>query len=317
MAALRPDLVVTGPEEMIERLGGVSIAATAVFSVLLALYGVKGIFNMGKPWRLALFALAGVAGLFGGFRSVLIMLIIIFALVYWFEGLMRSHFTPMFVLGGILCAALVLPFATKLPMSVQRTISFIPFVTVDPIAEGSAKDSTDWRLEMWSYVIPEIPKYLLLGKGYSIDPTELGMLRSNMTKGAETGEGSAISSDFHSGPLSVIIPFGLFGVIGFLWLIWSGIKMLHRNYLYGDPEYRRINTFLLASFIGKFIFFLFIFGSFEGDMFAFTGILGLSVALNGGVRSPVQTPSSQAQDTLRLPQRAGAYAKRPLNAPVN
>ena len=88
------------------------------------------------------------------------------------------------------------------------------------MAAESARASSDWRVQMWHEVIPEIPHYLLLGKGYSIKAEELGKGASAF--GGESFSGAELAGDYHSGPLSVIIPFGLWGVIGFLWLIGAG-----------------------------------------------------------------------------------------------
>jgi hypothetical protein len=56
-----------------------------------------------------------------------------------------------------------------------------------------------------------------------------------------------------------------------------------------------INCFLLAAFAAKVLFFLFIFGSFYLEFMVMTGLVGLSVSINGGVRQPapvtVERPS--------------------------
>jgi hypothetical protein len=305
MEALNPESVI-GTENMISRLGGLSIAASSVFSFMLAIYGVRGLFDLRRPWRLAVFLLATVAALFGGFRSVLITFILTFALVFFLEGLAKSRFTPIIVLTCILAAASVLPFADRLPLSVQRTISFLPMVKIDPIAENAANNSTEWRLELWKSVLPQVPKYFFIGKGYSIDPEALAMAQDNLSRDASTGEGSAISGDYHNGPLSVILTFGIFGVIGFLWFLGAGIKVLHHNHLYGDPAWHNINTFLLASFAAKAVFFMTVFGSFYSDLATFTGILGMSIAINGGMRQPAMA-AQRAVGKLK-PVRPGAYA---------
>jgi hypothetical protein len=98
-----------------------------------------------------------------------------------------------------------------------------------------------------------------------------------------------VAGDYHSGPLSLIIPFGIWGVIGFLWLLGAGIKVLYQNHHYGDPALKQINAFFLASFITQSIIYITVFGAFNSQLSAFTGILGMSVALNGGVcKAPVR-----------------------------
>ena len=122
-----------------------------------------------------------------------------------------------------------------------------------------------------------------MGKGYSIDPEELYF--AMLGGGAEDipAQHSMVTGDYHSGPLSTAIPMGLWGFVGFLWLLGAGINVLHRNYRYGDPELRNINAFLLASFLMQSIAFFLIFGAFNDQLYVFTGLLGMSVTLNGGV----------------------------------
>jgi O-antigen ligase len=181
--------------------------------------------------------------------------------------------------------ALLLPFANKLPLSFQRTLSILP-VEVDPVARASAESSTTWRLNMWKLVLPQIPRYLLLGKGYGLKTHELEILGSQTTGSQESSmEMAMIAGDFHNGPLSVIIPFGIFGAIGFLWFLYASYKVLWQNYRYGDPKISSLNRFLLAFFVARVVFFFAVFGSLYSDMFVFCGIIGLSVALNGGVQS--------------------------------
>ena len=67
---------------------------------------------------------------------------------------------------------------------------------------------------------------------------------------------------------------------------------------------------VLAAFIARSIFFFFVFGSISSELFAFTGTIGLSVALNGGVKQdPVWSPAVAASPTTR-----DRPARRRLNA---
>src|SRR5882724_169731 len=304
MMALNPEDYLGSDGGGVERLGGLSVATAAVAMTLLAFYGIRGVFDFRKAWRLALFLGACAATMFGGFRGNLVSLMLIFTIIFWFEGLMHSHFLPVFLVIGLLCAAVVLPFAIKLPISVQRTLSVLPLVKVDPIAEMDAQASTNWRLEMWQSVWPEVPDHLVLGKGLSIDPEELRGFTDRISKETYSGEALALSGDYHNGPLSVILPFGIAGVVGFLWFLWAGIRVLHDNYRYGNPSFKRINTFLLAQFIAKAIFFMGVFGSLYGDFVVFTGLLGMSVAINHGrARRPAPAPDP-VRERLRLPHAA-------------
>jgi hypothetical protein len=282
----------TNGGESIIRLGGVCSACVFLGYAMLARFGILGLFESGKKWRLVLFTTVIFLSLFGGFRSSAITVALICLTMFWLEGLMRSRLMPALVLTAVLGGTIIFAFANKMPMSVQRSLAFIPpeLLNLNLDARLNAEASVEWRVQMWQEVIPTIPRYLLLGKGFAIDAHDMEMSTEGLNAGEHTYYGSMIAGDYHSGPLSVIIPFGIFGVIGFLWLLWAGFKVLRSNYLYGDPELQKVNRFLLVLFMVKIFIFFVIFGSLFSDLPGILGIVGFSVALNGGVRYPVVAP---------------------------
>ena len=168
----------------------------------------------------------------------------------------------------------------SLPMVVQRTISFLP-IQVSPVAKASAQASTEWRLEMWRDVLPLVPKYLLLGKGYSIDPNELHMSIESAHRGYGASRGAVVAGDYHNGPLSVIVPFGIWGFLAFGWFLVAAIRYLYDNHRFGAPGLQRVNTLLLALFLARSVFFLLLFGMFYVDLPILIGLVGLAICLNG------------------------------------
>jgi hypothetical protein len=269
----------------LERIVGLSVAASGVYCFLLARFGIRGIFDLRKPWRLALFVLTCLALLWGGFRSFVIWAGLLFAFQFHLEKLWRTKMLAIMLGLAAIFSVVLVGAIHKMPVSVQRTFSFLP-LDVDPIAKGDAVASTEWRMDMWRVLVDQIPTYFWLGKGYVIDPTDLYFADEAVRRGiAKNYETALIAGDYHSGPLSTIIPMGIWGVIGFIWLAMAGLFVLYRNYKYGDPEMARINTLLLAFFAARTVFFIFVFGAFNTELHTFTGILGLSVSLNAGVRS--------------------------------
>jgi hypothetical protein len=230
----------------------------------------------------------------GGYRSMVIIAIMAFALVFYFEGLMRSRLMPFMVLTLVFMGGLTVCFSDKLPLSVQRGLAFLP-LKIDPVARLTAQESSDWRVEIWQSLLPQVPKYLLFGKGLGFDVNDWWSYQTlgNQQVGGDVGGGLTLSGDYHNGPLSLIIPFGIWGAIGFLWFLAASFRVLWRNYKYGDPDLRRINTFLLGYFIAKVIMFFFVFGGFYADLMQFTGIVGLAISMNGGVAKPAPEPRPQ------------------------
>lgn len=302
------------------RLYGVTTAATGVMCFILARYGVGGIlpfgerwrflplqfrggFGINQPWRIWVVLNIMVVALMGGFRSVPITLAMLCIFLFFFEGLHRTRLFPVLLLLGVLAMAIAIPFVDRMPFTIQRSLSFLP-IEVSPLARENAAASSEWRVKIWREVIPTIPQYLLVGKGYAIDAREQEVEASLAEFKQDTqGDGAKRASDFHNGPLSLIIPLGIFGTIGFLWFMAAAFRVLLNNYRHGDPLNHRVNTFFLAYFVTKALFFFVIYGSFQNDLAMFTGMVALSAAINGGMCKPASiTKTNPAYVPFRLPK---------------
>jgi len=241
--------------------------------------------------------------LFSGFRSNFMLCVMIFAIQFFLEGLHRTRLMPRFVFAGLLVGALAVPFTDKLPDVVQRSLAVLP-VKINPIIRSDTQGSSDWRIELWKSVLPEVPHHLLLGKGYILSRLDLETMGADSSFHPITAADwtAALAGDYHSGPLSVVLSFGIWGVMAFSWFLIAAIRVLHTNYRYGDPALRTINTLLLAAFLGRTLTFMIIFGALDSDMLFFAAIIGLSVSLNGGVCRPATEPVETAAPALSRPR---------------
>ena len=283
----------------IVRLGGLNMASTGLYACLLARYGVRGILDVTKPLRFGLFLLAMIGCFYCGYRSVLVLLGLTFICGFSLEGLWRTRVLPILAGTTLLLMAVLVPQVQRLPWVVQRTLSFLP-LRVDQLVRDNADASTEWRLEMWRNVTPQVPKYLLKGKGFSLDPNDLFMANMAAARGLESGTaGAAVAGDYHNGPLSLLIPFGVWGLIGFGWFLFASGRVLRYHHRFGDPSLRPINTFIFSYFIAKVVFFLLVFGSFWSDLSSFTGLIGLSISLNGEPRAALEpVPDEEILNSL-------------------
>lgn len=272
------------------RITGVVMAASAIYSYLLARYGVWGMLDLRRPWRMAILLGVLFLSLLGGFRTGLVMFGLILAILFLVEGVWKTRAMALACGMGVAVLILLSIYANRMPLAMQRAVSFLP-VDVDPVVKQATRDSNEWRLEMWKFVWPEVPKHLFRGKGYAMDPSTMYMLSEPTDQSfTQSYEWAAYAGDYHNGPLSIVIPFGIYGVLAFGWLLLAGVRLLYNNYRHGAPWLRQANAYLLAYFIAKSIFFLLVFGAFSGDLFTFTGMLGLSVALNRGEARPGEQP---------------------------
>jgi len=268
-------------------LGGASLA---MFLWLLASYGVRGIFLERKQLRVLLLALFFCLIGAGGYRSAIIQAVLIFIVLFFMERLHRTPLVLVLLLLGALLTAGLVPFAARLPFVIQRSLAFLP-LPLSPEAVSAAEGSSDWRINMWTSLLPEVPQHFWLGKGYAVSVETFNEMMSDTALATAQGlDGSqqslALSGDYHNGPLSVVLSFGIWGTIAFIWFVGAAIWVLYRNYRNGAPALLTMNRFLFAYYLVKVGMFVFVFGDMSADMIWLSGYVGFSIALNHGVCHP-------------------------------
>ncbi len=271
--------------DAISRFSGFGPAGIGLVPILLIRYGVRGLLDWHRPWRMGLLMLLVGMSLLGGFRSTLVYVCLLIAVQFFIEGLHRTRWLAIalgFSLVTFLGACVVAP---KLPMSVQRSLSVIPMIPVSDHARSDAELSSDWRKAIWKRVMPEIERHFWMGKGVTASARNYYLENQAYRSGiADEYDMTILAGDYHNGPLTLIIPFGIWGVLAFAAFLIAGFRVLWRNCHAGSGMLPNINRTLLAVFLAKVIFFFFVFGSFATEFYTFAGLIALSVSLNGGIR---------------------------------
>lgn len=280
------------------RLVALSFAVGTVVVYMLARYGLRGIFLHHHPGRAVVFVTAFLLMMLGGFRNIFGGTILTMGLMFYFDRLYRTRLLPVLVLAGVLGIAALAAFSDQLPYTFQRSMAFLPFKWKTEVLMD-ADSSSEWRYRIWRATWPKVPENLLLGRGFTINKEDFDMIGQGTFANAgashvdASDEALALSGDYHSGPLSTLMPFGVWGGIGILWLMGATFFVVYRNYRYGDAEMRTLNIYLLASCISSIIAFFFIFGAFNNAMASYGGMAGISLAMNGGLaKKPARTVSN-------------------------
>jgi hypothetical protein len=271
----------------VTRFVGLGMSFLAIGWYLLARYGITGMLSGRRLFLFVLLLASLLISLGSGYRGNVVLICLTLTTLFLLEGVWRTKYLGLFALGAILVCVLIVPFATKLPLGIQRSLSVLP-IEVSPLARADAEGSSEWRIEMWKSVMPEIPKYFWFGRGLTLDAQEMILENDLSRTGRAAGyESFAVVSDFHNGPLSLIIPFGIWGVIGWLWFVGASFRALWLNRKYGEEHLQRFNNFILALFVAKTVFFFFVFGNFYTDLYQYCALVGFSMCLNYGIRRPV------------------------------
>lgn len=257
-------------------------------------YGLRGVFLSKHLWRAPTFLLLFPFIMLGGFRNALLGALFVYTIMFFLEGLHRTKLLPVLLLVGCLFAPVLGFFSDHLPYTFQRSMSFLPLKWDEDVLMD-ANGSTEWRKTLWASLYPQVPQYLLLGKGYNMSAEDF----QNIGTGAFANLGNqidpaqqalALSGDYHSGPLSTLIPFGIWGAIGILWLMGAALFVAYRNFRYGDQDLKVFNAYLLANILWAIVCYFLIFGAFSGNVSDFAKTIGFSIALNWGVCRPPPKP---------------------------
>src|ERR1051325_7354798 len=273
---------------MIKRYTGFSSACTAICMFSLLRWGIKGMLQPSKPWRLGLLLFGFGLGMLSGFRSAILIPMVTLSVQFFAEKLHKTRYAVGLAAFFGACVVFLAAFSESLPLAAQRAISSLP-VRVDPIAAMDAKNSLSWRFDMWKVVESDVlPNHLWFGKGYAIDPTDIYLAEESVKRGFQNDfEMSVRTGDYHSGPLSVLGPFGIVGTVPLILFLLSALRAMYRNYKQSEPDIQNINTVLFSYFVAQLIYFIFFFGGVETDLWIFASTVGISLTVNGGLRQPV------------------------------
>jgi hypothetical protein len=267
----------------IKRYTGFSSACAAICMCCMLRWGIKGMLQPAKPWRLGILVFAFGLGMLSGFRSAILIPLVTLIVQFFAEGLHKTKYAIGLAGFAAACVIFLAAFSQSLPLAAQRAISFLP-VRVDPVAAIDAQNSMAWRLEMWHVVIQEVPEHIWFGKGYALDPTDIYMAEESVKRGFQKDyEMFVKAGDYHSGPLSVLVPFGVVGATLLILFLIAAVRVLYRNFKHGDVAVRNINVTLFSSFVARLIYFTLFFGGVEADLWLFASTVGIGLAVNGGV----------------------------------
>lgn len=235
-------------------LGGLSMTLLMIAVILL---------DQKTPASRTLFFLLVLSSLataaLSGFRARVLSILIMSALFYLYEhGKVHWHRLWSLVAMGCLSLVAIYGMAPYLPSAIQRAFSWLPNIDIPPLIKLEASLSTQNRLRVWELAWNEVPRYLLIGKGFAINPSDI----ISPTVRQDWVLYSFLSHNYHSGPLSLLLDTGAFGfVLGTFFLLATCTEMIRRR---SDvalaPLLRRAFMFFLVQHLFNVIAFYLIFG---------------------------------------------------------
>ena len=92
-------------------------------------------------------------------------------------------------------------------------VSIIPGVIVQQEASQDADITTEWRIDVWERGVKSLPDYYLIGKGFAFKEADI-ISANNISNGTyDATDWALVTSSYHQGILSLLIVFGIPGLI--------------------------------------------------------------------------------------------------------
>lgn len=134
-------------------------------------------------WRRAWVAVPAMAGLlFLGLASGARIMLILPVTAFFFLTNFQRFWSIGRLMGAIAALAVALGslymVADRLPLSMQRSISLLPGITVSPVARDDALTTNLDRLEVMKRALGDVPTYWLIGRGFGMDRLDQAPLDS-------------------------------------------------------------------------------------------------------------------------------------------
>lgn len=191
-----------------------------------------------------------------GFRTMILEIVGVALLYRLLQAAPRDRARIVMVAGAVTLffIALLIPVTQHLPQAAQRALSWIPFAQIDPVAAQEARQSTDWRLDLWRYLWDRVPDYFWIGRGFAMQIDEImaySVMKSDILR-------FWADHNYHNGPLSMMLDTGFPGAVFLtLFLGFACWETLHPRHLPKDPFVYRFFVVMQAKVLhGVVAFFL-------------------------------------------------------------
>jgi hypothetical protein len=220
-----------------EEAGNVRWSETANLGrALMALALVVPSVRRHKAASGVLLGISLLLALASGFRGRFIAMAAVLFMWLVYESKDRKHTLVVLMFLAVCAWGITLAALPFLPKTFQRAMSFLPLaghVISGTAALQEAGSSVDFRLGVWEMAWNNAPKYLLIGRGLASDITGYAWLQSEWYGSAEF---FYHMHSYHSGPLSLLLDFGIFGFVlatAFMWAVcvkaWRGVSQYCRG----------------------------------------------------------------------------------------
>ena len=281
----------------VRRYQSLWFVGSAVISAACTLMTLKDI--VGRRIWLGLPMVVGglILALGSGHRTVVVQTVTSLFVLAWFQRFW-SPSRAIFA-GGLLSVGVIALYisAPNMPLSLQRSVSFLPGINISSQADDNATDTIRDRLEVLKMAAHDIPKYWLIGRGF-------GMERFDKIDPDENTDGvyqQYANGLFYNGIIGSLVKTGIPGLVtSLLFIFWVSrmaidlVATIRRKSTEEWTLLDRLGLFISAQWFAFVAFFYFL----HGDSAAWMQGFGVPAALILACRRAVQTRDAEPDESV-------------------
>ena len=202
------------------------------------------------------FLIAFFIGGLSGYRSAIIILTGFSLIFLYLNDMLKNKMVIYFTI-SVFLFAMILLFLKYMPVPIQRSLAWVPFIDIHENARHFATQTSEWRIILWKLALKELPDYLVVGKGLAFDPNV------RLPFSAKEIYAWAIRTmNYHNGPLSLLIVLGVGGFISFFMFLFLIVKKHFKliRLPWKSSDLKHYHLVIYSFFLMEIVFFLLIFG---------------------------------------------------------
>jgi len=200
---------------------------TSFYWIAVAMWEYKGTRNV--MLYMFFFAISLLSAIAASYRSGVILTGGTLVLIFIIYSKNKRAVFLLLLAAVVIGIPLVSVFYKQMPFSVQRTLTLLPWIDATTDAALDAAQTVGWRKELWARVVALIPKYLLIGRGFSYNAGLADLLSRNVFSAASNLEYYLHTGSFHNGTLELLILLGMFGFLSVMVFVFNEIRVGVRN----------------------------------------------------------------------------------------
>ncbi|MGE4489133.1 MAG: O-antigen ligase family protein [Kiritimatiellales bacterium] len=226
------------------------------------------VLRLRKPLQFFLMAVCLVLMAATGFRSKLVGMGMVFGMFLFFKSHQKKQFFFLSLFCGLLFWAFLVVASPFFSPSIQRAVSFVPFTHVDSFVAQDARASVLWRFEIWKYGWDEFDKYWMVGRGVAFNVWDfVARIGNDLSMGLQSSYFAYLGHTYHSGPVTLLIDFGVPGTLCYLLFMVSATRFMAKRIkqiMHIETFEARYVLYLCVSLLWQFIAFWLVYGDSNG-----------------------------------------------------